>query len=154
MELYPLPYLKNPHWSDRNKIIADMMGPNKSVIDLGCGAKILLNYYTPLKYLGVDGIPSADLVVDLDSEFQLPGGRDYAVNSGILEFVLRPDLYLEKIKNISHEYIFSWWRGQGWGRMSFDELEKLLSKNYQIIDARDMGLVNRIYKCRSYSVQE
>lgn len=147
MELYPLPYLKNPHWSDRNKIIASMMEPNKSVIDLGCGAKIFLDHYSPSKYLGVDGIPSADLVVDLDSNFNLPSGWDYAVNSGILEFVLRPDLYLEKIKHISNEYIFSWWRGNGWGRMGFNELEILISKNYKIIDVRTMGLENKIYKC-------
>ena len=152
MELYPLPYLKNPHWSDRNKIIASMMEPNKSVIDLGCGAKILLNYYNPSKYLGVDGISSADLVVDLDSDFILPKGWDYVVNSGILEFVIRPDLYLEKIKTIGREYIFSWWRGEGWGRMSFRDMEELISKNYRIADVKEMGLINKIYRC--YSIHE
>lgn len=147
MELYALAQTVSPHWEDRNKIISSMMDPNKSVIDLGCGAKNLLKFYTPSRYLGVDGIPSADLTLDLDSNFVLPVGWDYAVNSGILEFVIRPDLYLEKIKSISNEYFFSWWRGPGWGRMSFNSVEKLISKNYEIVEIREMGLVNRIYRC-------
>ena len=148
MELYTLAATTNPHWEDRNKMISDMMISNKKVIDLGCGAKNLLKFYTPSQYLGVDGIPSADLSIDLDSNFVLPGGWDYAVNSGILEFVIRPDLYLEKIKTISREYFFSWWRGPGWGRMPFSTLENLISKNYRIIEVKEMGPVNRIYKCQ------
>ena len=147
MELYSLEHLANPHWQDRNKMIAEKMRPNSSVLDLGCGAKNLLKFYKPSKYLGVDGVVSADLIVDLNSDFHLPIGWDYAVNSGILEFVVRPDLYLEKIKGVSQEYFFSWWRGSGWGRLPFDDIEKLISKNYQIIETREMGLVNRIYKC-------
>jgi hypothetical protein len=149
MELYSFYYMKNPHWEYRNRMISEMMEPNKTVIDLGCGAKNLLNFYTPSSYLGVDGIPSADLVIDLDSDFILPNGWDYAVNSGILEFVIRPDLYLEKIKTISKEYFFSWWRGEGWGRMPFQELENLISINYNIVESKEMGLVNKLYKCQS-----
>jgi len=147
MELYSISQTTNPHWEDRNKLIASMMIPNKSVIDLGCGTKNLLKFYTPCEYLGVDGIPSADLVLDLDSNFVLPGNWDYVVNSGILEFVVRPDLYLEKIKTVGNEYFFSWWRGPGRGQMSFDDLEKLISNNYKIIETHKMGLVNRIYRC-------
>jgi hypothetical protein len=95
----------------------------------------------------LDGVISADLVIDLNSNFDLPAGWDYAVNSGILEFVVRPDLYLEKIKGVSQEYFFSWWRGSGWGRLTFNDIEQLISKNYQIIETREMGLVNRLYRC-------
>ena len=147
MELYSLAQLTNPHWQHRNKMISEMMLPNSSVLDLGCGAKNLLKFYKPSKYLGVDGVISADLVIDLNSNFDLPAGWDYAVNSGILEFVVRPDLYLEKIKGVSQEYFFSWWRGSGWGRLTFNDIEQLISKNYQIIETREMGLVNRLYRC-------
>lgn len=147
MELYSLAHLSNPHWQYRNKMIAEMLKPNSSVLDLGCGAKNLLKFYKPSKYLGVDGVVTADLVIDLNSNFQLPGGWDYAVNSGILEFVIRPDLYLEKIKGLSNEYFFSWWRGSGWGRLPFDEIENLISKNYSIVEIKEMGLVNRLYRC-------
>lgn len=147
MELYGIEHLSNPHWQYRNKMIAEMMRPNSTVLDLGCGAKNLLKFYKPSKYLGVDGVATADLVLDLNTDFQLPSGWDYAVNSGILEFVVRPDLYLEKIKGISNEYFFSWWRGSGWGRLQFDDIEQLISKNYTIIETKEMGLVNKLYRC-------
>lgn len=149
MELYSYNHMISPHWEHRNKLISEMMLPNKSVIDLGCGAKNLLKFYTPSSYLGVDGIPSADLRINLNSDFMLPTGWDYAVNSGILEFVIRPDLYLEKIKKVSKEYFFSWWRGIGWGRMHFTAIEELISNNYIILDVKEIGLVNRLYKCQS-----
>jgi hypothetical protein len=148
MELYSLAHLTDPPWENRNRIISEMMIPYKNVVDLGCGSKNLLKFYTPKLYLGVDGIPSADMVVDLNGDFKIPNNWDYAVNSGILEFVTRPDLYLEKIKDISKEYIFSWWRGAGWGRMSFTDIELLISKNYKILEIKEMGLVNKIYKCQ------
>ncbi len=128
-------------------MIAEMMRPNSTVLDLGCGAKNLLKFYKPSKYLGVDGVATADLVLDLNTDFQLPSGWDYAVNSGILEFVVRPDLYLEKIKGLSNEYFFSWWRGAGWGRLPFDDIEQLISKNYIILETKEMGLVNKLYRC-------
>jgi hypothetical protein len=147
MELYGIEHLSNPHWQYRNKMIAEMMRPNSTVLDLGCGAKNLLKFYKPSKYLGVDGVATADLVLDLNTDFQLPSGWDYAVNSGILEFVVRPDLYLEKIKGLSNEYFFSWWRGAGWGRLPFDDIEQLISKNYIILETKEMGLVNKLYRC-------
>lgn len=147
MELYNYAQLLNPHWEHRNRIIASMIESNKTVIDLGCGAKNLLKFCEPARYLGVDGIPSADVVIDLNSNFTLPTGWDYVINSGILEFVIRPDLYLEKIKTLGDVYIFSWWRGSGWGRMQFCEIEALIASNYQIIETQKLGLVNRVYKC-------
>lgn len=155
MELYNPIHMISPHWEWRNQLIGNMLMPKKTVIDLGCGARNLLKYYEPAEYLGVDGIPSADLILDLDNDFKLPGHWDYAINSGILEFVIRPDLYLEKIKTIADEYIFSWWRGPGWGRMQFNQLESLISSNYKIIEIREVGLVNKVYRCKSiYSIDQ
>ena len=141
MELYSYAHLLNPHWEDRNKIIAEMMVPNRRVIDMGCGAKNLLKFYKPSEYLGVDGIPSADMIVDLNSNFTISGDWDYAVNSGILEFVVRPDLYLEKIKNLSSEYIFSWWRGAGWGRMSFVDPKYIENRDFLILYCEENQII-------------
>jgi hypothetical protein len=123
------------------------MEPNKSVIDMGCGAKNILKFYKPSQYLGVDGIKQADLVLDLNSDFQIEGQFDYVVNSGILEFVQRPDLYLEKIKGLGKVYFISWWKGYGWGRMHFNEVEKMISKNYSITEEIKFGTTNKLYVC-------
>lgn len=134
MEMFALHHLMKPHWTRRNQLIGEtLLDPNKTVLDLGCGAKDLLKYYTPTEYLGVDIVEVADLVVDLESDFVVPGNWDYVVNSGILEYLDNPDKYLQKISVFGNEYIFTWWQGVGHGRMSIDRVkEELIQKYYDI----------------------
>lgn len=143
-------HLKYPPWRLRNKKIAEnFLEPNKSVLDLGCGAKNLLQYYSPSKYLGVDGMPCADLIIDLDSNFQdkIKSGWDYCVNSGILEYVKFPEIYLLKQKSLAKEFIFTWWQGEFWGRMNNDSIEKLIKKNYIVVQKEPWGS-QMIFKCK------
>ena len=42
--------------SPSNKVIAENLLPNKSVLDLGGGAANLLKYYSPTDYMCVDGM--------------------------------------------------------------------------------------------------
>jgi hypothetical protein len=150
MEYFSDYILNNPYWRKRNEKIAnELMVPNKSVLDLGCGAKNLLNYYTPSTYLGVDGgAKEADIIIDLDTDFNLPGEWDYVVNSGILEYLFDVDVYLKKIKHLGNEYIFTWWQGQGFGRMSAETFKNNFLLKYYTIDVElDWGK-QKIYKCK------
>lgn len=142
-------HLKRPPWRLRNKTIAErFLEPNKSVLDLGCGAKNLLQYYKPSKYLGVDGMPTGDLELDLDSDFHLhlESGWDYCVNSGIIEYVYFPEKYLLKQKGLAKEYIFTWWQGRHYGRMNNDSMQKLIEENYEVIYKEPWG-AQMIFKC-------
>ena len=91
-------HLRRPPWRLRNKVIAENLLPNKSVLDLGGGAANLLKYYSPTDYMCVDGMdmPEVDKKLDLNTDYQkkLPNNWDYAVNSGILEYVYNIELYL------------------------------------------------------------
>jgi hypothetical protein len=148
MELYSIKNLTKPHWSGRNKLIAEQfLELNKSVLDIGCGAKDLLRYYTPSDYLGVDGIPEADLVIDLNSNFVIPSGWDYVVCSGIFEHVDRADLLLKKLLNLGNEYIFTWWSSPGHGRLPHSRMEELIREHYSIISEQNWGPVQKVYKC-------
>jgi hypothetical protein len=148
MELYSIKNLTRPHWSGRNKLIAeDFLEINKSVLDIGCGAKDLLRYYKPTDYLGIDGIPEADLVIDLDSDFVIPGIWDYVVCSGIFEHVDRADRLLMKLKGLGQEYIFTWWSPPGYGRLPHNKMEDLIRENYKIIKEKKWGPVQKVYKC-------
>jgi hypothetical protein len=148
MQIFNELHLNTPYWEGRNKMIAEeFLEPDKSVLDLGCGSKILLRYYSPSRYLGVDGFDSADLNLDLNQDFVLPSGWDYAVNSGILEYLDNVENYLVKIKGLANEYIFTWWTGRGYGRMSHDRFESVISKNYVILKSKHWGPVQKIYKC-------
>lgn len=145
--------LKKPHWAPRNKMIAnEFLDPFKSVLDLGCGAKNLLKFYHPQEYLGLDGydIPEVDMVVDLDTEFQhnIKSGWDYCVNSGVLEYVENFRALLKRQKELAKEYIFTWDRMPGWGRLPFEEVEKIISEDYEIIKKKNWGKNQRVWKCR------
>ena len=143
-------HLRNPPWRLRNKLIASHLEKNKSVIDIGGGAANLLNYYTPSNYLCLDGmpIPEVNLVIDLNSDYQtqVPAGWDYAVNSGILEYVNRTDEFLFKQKNLASEYIFTWYPDKLMGRMSFDRIEAIIKENYEIQYSVPWG-AQKLYKC-------
>jgi hypothetical protein len=150
MELFNPKHLDTPHWNGRNKLIVDnFLDPNKTLIDIGCGTKQILKLYTPINYLGVDGLPDSDIVVDLNSEFTLPKGWDYVMCSGIFEHIDFPDQLLKKVLGLGNEYIFTWWTGTGYGRMSHSRMEDLIQRDYRIIKELPWGPVQKIYKCVS-----
>jgi 2-polyprenyl-3-methyl-5-hydroxy-6-metoxy-1,4-benzoquinol methylase len=148
MELFNPRHLIAPHWNGRNKLIVDQfLEPNKSILDLGCGAKPILKMYAPSNYLGVDGLPTADRVIDLNSDFTLPAGWDYVLCSGIFEHINLPNKLLKKVRGLGNEYIFTWWTGIGYGRMPHSAMEDLIRQDYKIIKESNWGAVQKIYKC-------
>lgn len=136
---FELTRLINPSWTSRNKLISSLIPANQSVLDLGCGAKDLLNYYTPTKYLGVDCVDTADIKCDLDKELDLPTGWDYVVNSGILEYLDDIPSYLKKVSKFGSTYIFTWHPTKAkWSpnkpAITHDEFKELVSTMYNIIE--------------------
>lgn len=146
MQLFNKEKLKIVTWAERNKIIASHLLPNKTVLDLGCGGKDFLNHYTPLDYCGVDGLDTADIVLDLNGNFTLPGGWDYVINSGILEYLDNIENYFQKIKPLGSEFIFTWWPKTGTNRISQDQFKILLSLYFTILKEDTWG-DQKIYFC-------
>lgn len=138
---------KNPgkEWAERNQRIASLFDENKSVLDLGCGYKNLLKYYTPSNYLGVDWFEHADITINLNDDFVLPAGWDYVVSSGVLEYLDNVENYLTKIKELGNTYIFTWRAKED--RYSYDEIRTLIEKQYIILSEDNNP--QRIYVCKS-----
>jgi SAM-dependent methyltransferase len=147
MEPFNKALLDNPHWTLRNKTIAETINPNKSILDLGCGSKDFLKYYQPSNYLGVDIVPSADIIMNLNNNINVEGNWDYVINSGILEYVNDPEQYIQKIKTLGKEYIFTWYQGQGLGRPSNDIIKDIIETNYMITRELNWGS-QKIYLCQ------
>lgn len=143
-------HLRRPPWRLRNKVIAENLLPNKSVLDLGGGAANLLKYYSPTDYMCVDGmdIPEVDKVIDLNTDYQneLTNNWDYAVNSGILEFVANVELYLDRQKSLAKEYIFTWHPDKLMGKQGHDWIQEIIKKNYSIEKSISWG-PQKIYRC-------
>jgi hypothetical protein len=154
MELFNPRHLIFPHWNGRNQlIVTEFLEKDKSILDIGCGAKPILKLYNPSNYLGVDGLHIADTVVDLNQDFVLPGGWDYVLCSGIFEHVDFPDQLLKKVKGLGSKYIFTWWTGIGYGRMSHDSMENLINRDYAIVKELPWGPVQKIYLCTAIDDQ-
>ena len=96
--------MKNP-WSDRWAFVKDYLDNGTSIIDFGCGNKEVLDYITPSNYLGVDHLPTADLIADLNYPLRLSGHYDVALLLGVLEYVTDPDLTLSYISHYADKFI-------------------------------------------------
>lgn len=71
-------------WSNRWAFVKDYIPTDVSIVDFGCGNKEALDYVKPTQYLGVDRLPGADLVADLDKPFALDDTFDVALLLGVL----------------------------------------------------------------------
>jgi hypothetical protein len=134
--------MKNP-WSNRWAFVKDYIPNNTSIVDFGCGNKELLDYLTPTRYLGVDRLPNADLVADLDEPFFLNDKFDVALLLGVLEYVNDPEYTLTNIVPTANCFIvlslavkqkFNW-------RRAFTEhsITQLLARYFQKVDNYQHG---------------
>lgn len=100
----------NPKWTKRNQIIGKLIQDNKTVLDLGCGGKDLLNYIKPSKYHGIDyNDDLADSYADFNKPFEINDTWDYIVCSGVLEYLEDVDTIIQSIQNKADTYIVTYW---------------------------------------------
>lgn len=95
-----------PEWTDRNLWIKNFIPKDSSIIDWGCGTKDILRYITSDHYLGIDILPTADIIVDLDEEIPtITKKYDVGLVLGVLEYLKNYDTFLDKIKDSAHTFI-------------------------------------------------
>ena len=129
--------MKNP-WSNRWAFVKEYIPNNTSIVDFGCGNKESLDYITPTRYLGVDRLPNADLVADLDHPFFLNDKFDVALLLGVLEYVNDPEYTLTNIVPTANCFIvlsLAVKQKSNWQR-AFTEhsITQLLGRYFQTID--------------------
>jgi hypothetical protein len=136
--------MEEPLWDARNRVIAQMIPANSSVIDLGSGAQTLERYLKPgCKYQPCDCVKSSDnvLLCDFNND-QYPNISqrfDYVVVSGLLEYIRDPRKFLGRIRSYGNVLLVSYahlepgqthvWRAsQGWlNHLTKPELERVFS---------------------------
>lgn len=96
--------MKNP-WSNRLKFVKNHIPHNLSIIDFGCGNCEARDVVHAARYVGVDQLPGADIVADLDSDFFLEDQFDMALLLGVLEYVKDPDHTLSNIVRNADQFI-------------------------------------------------
>lgn len=95
-----------PVWTERNNWVKQYIPNELSIIDWGCGNKDILRYIKPKKYLGIDILSDADIVVDFNKDIPKISERyDIGLVLGVLEYLDNPKYFLESIKNSSNKFI-------------------------------------------------
>lgn len=96
--------MKNP-WSERNFFVKNYIPDNISIVDFGCGNKEILDFCRPKKYLGIDLVDTADLILDLNKNFELNEVFDLGLLLGVLEYIENPNFTLENIKKFAKTFV-------------------------------------------------
>ncbi len=119
--------LSRPSWDDRNRLVATLIRPGQSVLDVGSGAQSLRGYlppgggYTPCDRVRI----SADtLVCDLNRPARLPDvvGFDVAVCSGVCEYLWYPREVLGWVSRVADAAIVTYCPAKGGLRDRFERL--------------------------------
>lgn len=123
---------KNP-WSDRFIFLEKHIPEDVTIVDFGCGNKQILDYCSPIEYLGIDLCEDADIKIDLSQDFKLDKKYDVGLVLGLLEHLDNPQKTLENCFKYADKFIVltsnakmkSEWRS----KFSKDDIEIFL-KNY------------------------
>ena len=103
---------EHPHWDERNRVIAALIEPGSSVVDVGAGNMTLRDLAPVAVYVPVDCVASCPETVIADfNEGVIPhlvGQFDYAVLSGLLEHIDDPETALRAASSWATYTIFSY----------------------------------------------
>ena len=115
---------QNPHYSTdlRNRAVGELVPPGSSVLDLGCGVQTLRRFlpadteYQPCDL--VEDVPGV-LYCDFNAGIRPPITKkfDFAVCSGVLEFLREPKDFLRRAPELGRTLILAYFpleqRGRG-----------------------------------------
>jgi hypothetical protein len=156
-------------WDERTKLMAEMIPASARVIEFGAGNMVLQKYLAPdCSYQPSDLVKRADntLVVDLNEGFpELLERYDYAVLSGVIEYILDVDRLFEWLGSICENIVFSYAvldklsdpvtrARHGWLNSYTDEEILLLVKKARFdLIGREYWGEHHIYHCKRPKIQ-
>lgn len=102
-----------PSWDSRNKVIATLVPTGVSVLDIGAGAQTLRTHLKGLSlYTPCDLFPTTPdtLICDFNRGIlpQVTRRHDFAICSGVLEYVRQPMPFLEFVRENSKAVILTY----------------------------------------------
>lgn len=102
-----------PLWDERNEIIAGLIPPGSSVLDVGCGAQTLKQHLKPgCKYQPCDVVKSTPDVIFCDFNAgvypEVKERFDYVVCSGVFEYIRKPQEFLRRLPCLGRFVIMSY----------------------------------------------
>lgn len=121
-------------WSKRNLFVKQFIKDGISIVDFGCGHKDILEVCKPSDYLGIDVTETADLTLNLNTDFDLGKKFELGLVLGVLEYLDNPSHTLSNIKKHVNEIIIlvrDSKKAPEWKqRITADELKKLMEEHF------------------------
>lgn len=106
---------KHPTWHSRNIAISKYIPPNVSVLDIGCGNKDMKNLiHSSCSYTGLDCVKHDYEMIVLDfnktnaSDIKLEKLYNYAICSGVLEYINDPNAFIKFVSANANNIIISY----------------------------------------------
>lgn len=153
-----------PDWDERTRLIADLIPDGSSVVEFGAARLVLPRYLgQTCTYQPVDLVKRSDdtLVFDLNGPLPaLPRRYDYAVFSGVLEYVEDIDRVMRWLPGVANQIIFSYAvtdflsdpvtrRRNGWiNSFSDADVRKLIKKSGLSCLSTQRWREQLVYQCR------
>lgn len=102
-----------PSWDDRNRLIASMVPPGSSALDIGAGAQTLRRHLRePSRYTPCDLVRSTPDTILCDfNNGLIPTGipkHDFAICSGVLEYIRTPAPFLQFLRDHGRQVVLSY----------------------------------------------
>jgi hypothetical protein len=100
-------------WQRRNEIIAELIPPNSSVLDLGAGAQTLREFLAPgCFYQPCDLVKRTEdtILCDFNSGLypNIQGSFNYVICSGVLEYIRDPEEFLNRASSYGSNLLVSY----------------------------------------------
>lgn len=148
-------------WQKRSNKIAQIIPSNSSVLDLGGGFGHIKKYLVNCDYKSIDlqKWTEETIIANLNKgQFPDLGKFDYIVAQGILEYIEKPEIFLNKIKKYAPILLLTYRLGGSNGKikrnnLNFVQIRKLLNDTKWIVPFdkyvfEKKGLKNeKIYYC-------
>ena len=102
-----------PSWDARNRLIASIIPPMASALDIGAGAQTLRRHLRePSRYTPCDLVQSTPDTILCDfNNGRIPSGlpvHDFAICSGVLEYIRTPSTFLRFLREHGKQVILSY----------------------------------------------
>lgn len=139
---------ERPSWGSRNDVIIKYIQPNTSVLDVGCGNRDIEKLLDEsCDYQGMDCVGDETQTIILDfnavnaAKLKLARKYNYAICSGVLEYIMKPNDFIQFVKLNSDKIILSYVLSEHRG--SYNPSNGWLN-NYSRNDLENFFIINKL----------
>jgi 2-polyprenyl-3-methyl-5-hydroxy-6-metoxy-1,4-benzoquinol methylase len=140
-------YWKGKEWSNRLRLIADIIPENASVIDIGGGeCNLFEKLNNPRQYVSLDKVVLNDRTIMVDfntDDFPNLGKFQFIVCQGIIEYIVDPVVFFDNVKKYGKIMIATYRESKKlqpfrYNYFIIEEIKEIISREWTIVFSKDV----------------